>query len=448
MKFNNENLFLILSALCFILPFWLSSIFWWLIFFSFVPLFYSALHPASRDKVSFWHGYAWGFLVFFLHVSGFVQSLFSMTQGSFFLLALIIVGVIAYLAVYTGLWFLVTDFLLQFFSVNHSVIVLSIWILTATVYIWCIDTVCLWPFLRIEGYPFIHPLLPLATHPQLLWIMPYSGKTALTLLLIITNASIATWLHIRRIRSFVITTISFLPWIVFFYTAPPPQNPPAWLCKIVPLQIQFPPQSKTIFPSLYYECVYKYQQYPDAQLIVLPESALYQPIDTTFTDLIDIQLPDLLIGSLCINKKHTYNTLYWIKKGKIIHKFCKRHTLFFTEQLPWWCNNGACNSLLFSESSQRSCSHNQRPLLTISSDIFVVPYICSELFFNRYPDDNYVQFTILALCNDWWYSVNYPRQLMLLVAQLKALEWKRPIIYISYFYTYFIDAQGNIKKWL
>jgi hypothetical protein len=374
-------------------------------------------------------------------VSGFVQSLFSMAESSRFLLTVLILAIIAYLAFYAGLWFLVTQFLIKPLAGKNQFLILTVWILTAAAYIWCIDCVCLWPFLRIEGYPFIHPLLPLSTHTEFLWPISYVGKSTFTLLLLITNATIAWGFIKKNFFSIMAILLSFLPWIIFFYTAPAKQNPPKWFYQIIPLQIQFPPQPN-VFTSLYSECFYTYQQNTNTKLIVLPESALSQPINTSFTNLMQTKLPDLLIGSLFMSKGHTYNTLYWIQPNKNISKFCKRHTLFFTEQLPWWCNISSLDSLLFSESAQRTCSGNPRPLLTISDDIRLVPYLCSELFFNRQPDDSHQKYPIIALCNDWWFSVNYPRQLMLLTAQLKALEWQQPIIYISYFYIYFIPASG------
>jgi hypothetical protein len=84
-------------------------------------------------------------------------------------------------------------------------------------------------------------------------------------------------------------------------------------------------------------------------------------------------------------------------------------------------------------------SLNERPLMQIG-DTHVIPYICSELFVNRLPDDDYPNFLIVALINDRW-APPYLQELIYLGAVIQAHAWQREIVYVSYTRCSYISYQ-------
>lgn len=71
-----------------------------------------------------------------------------------------------------------------------------------------------------------------------------------------------------------------------------------------------------------------------------------------------------------------------------------------------------------------------------------MPYICSELFFNYYPDDVYRDMPIVAVCNDRLLAP-YVARLMFLGAVCQAIAWQRAIVYVSFLYQALILSNGK-----
>jgi len=108
--------------------------------------------------------------------------------------------------------------------------------------------------------------------------------------------------------------------------------------------------------------------------------------------------------------------------------------MLLSERLPDWLDVDWIRTRYFKNTPPVHAATNTRPLLKLSDRIAFVPYICSELFFNEYPDDHYPTHPILAVCNDHWAPLNHTKYQLYLAARFKAIEWQRPIIYISYQY--------------
>jgi hypothetical protein len=92
---------------------------------------------------------------------------------------------------------------------------------------------------------------------------------------------------------------------------------------------------------------------------------------------------------------------------------------------------------------------NDRLSLDLSDCVTCVPYICSELFFNEYPDDIYKNISVVALVNDTAFLrryASYISELLFLVARMKAIAWQRDIVYVSYSRSFFIDRSGMIAE--
>ena len=90
-------------------------------------------------------------------------------------------------------------------------------------------------------------------------------------------------------------------------------------------------------------------------------------------------------------------------------------------------------------------SSNDRIQLPMLNTIFI-PYICSELFFNEWPDDDYTHAPIVAIINDTLLLDSYLQELLLLLARLKAVQWQRDILYVSYGQSLFLDKWGMVTQ--
>jgi hypothetical protein len=117
--------------------------------------------------------------------------------------------------------------------------------------------------------------------------------------------------------------------------------------------------------------------------------------------------------------------------------------MFLTERIPFWLQKTFVEKIFFSQSPIIVQSTNKRPLLEINDEIKLVPYICSELFFNHQPDDTFEKYPILAIANDRNF-LPYIADLMVNHAQRIAITWNRPIIYVSFLHHVYIDTTGAL----
>jgi hypothetical protein len=152
-----------------------------------------------------------------------------------------------------------------------------------------------------------------------------------------------------------------------------------------------------------------------------------------------------VVGSFFDDAHNCYrNSCYWIKHGILQQRFDKRHAMILVERIPQLCSANMLKNMYFNQMPEIVPSCNIRPCITLSDTLRVVPYLCSELFFNEYPDDHY-DCTILLLANDTWTPARYIRHLMYLAVRFKAIQWQRTIIYVSYYYAVVCDKYGHVS---
>lgn len=445
---------------------------WWGSLCFCTPFYYLSLYHSPR----FTHGFWWGIGVF---GTMFYHLFYSPETGLAFvtpqtadlapLMALGIIGLTIYFSLYSGIWFWLTNYLLKKSPTLTLPVTLHmsiIWLITTPLYIFWIDRYSLWPFLRTEGFPLMHPLIPLTTHPTLLVLLPIIGKNLLTVLLLIPSALIislgrAAWTIQNRLlyASLCIGIIACLIMAkgthhtCYDHT----DTRPPWLTNVIwlPFQGTGTFTLATIAQQTFKQILHTH---PDTQLIILPESAFYTDAlcdnnkCTTLWNETELAHPITIIsGSFSkiptlsynqIDNMRVHNTCYLIHNGVTLQQFHKKHTMHFVEQIPSWAQHTLFFNLFFADLPPITPSRNERTPFIIPGIPPLVPYLCSELFFTENPDDNYEHIPILALINDSWTSHHCINQLLFRLAQLKALQWQRPILYISYTYGHYIDTQG------
>lgn len=438
---------LVLSAVLYALPFFFSHTVWWLVFIFAVPFLWVTMH----NRMTFLQGYIWGLTLFSLHTSGIALAITRMAHGPWYIRILPSIFIILYASLWSGLFFWLTQTgirLINWEKKPHYS--LFGWVLGLYKFIYFIDTSSLFLFDHCEGYPFMHPLLPLTEKMPLLSLLPFLGKETLTLFLLMVPTSILLLVVCTNRYSLFLMTATLLFWVISIRYEHEHGPSPVWLDHLVALpHVFYHPtdidgvhtQACTLFKNII-------AQYPQVDLIITPESAFYntllsQPeLSTVWNNHTLSKNVHLMIGTFRNKKGKYYNSLHWIYDGTIQHCFDKRHSMLLTERIPLLFNYTCIKDLYFKTFPPMRTSKKKRPLFNVNQDFSFVPYICSELFFNEQPDDIYPNSLIIVVCNDRWFKGYFPT-LMHCLARFKALYWQRPIVYISFYNQSFFDQYGH-----
>lgn len=442
-------LLLVFSAFLYALPFLFIDYAWWLVFFFPVPL----LFVASIENISFIHGYVWGVVTFLLHLSGGIGVIAAMAQEWWFIGVFLGIMMVLYQAIFSGLFFWSAALVVNFFSIRSVVIRLCIWYVALVFFITWTDHYSLWFFGIKEGYPLMHPLIPLAYHPQLLVLLPIVGKFFLTLLLLLFSVSGVVMIRLRNKATFVTWLCVSIIWLLCWCITVDDACNPAWLGQIK--SIAYRAYSAGDYSSVMINIAGNdlkkvIAQYPTTTIIFMPESAfnggaLKPELLSAWSSECIGKSVQVVFGGFCLRNDNYYNTLHWVSDGVLQQCFDKRHAMLISERLAWIMNSAFFKHIYFGNCLQTTISCNKRVPMKLSDTFTCVPYICSELFFNEYPDDDCFGMPVVALVNDTsflsWYA-SYIYELLFLVARIKAIQWQREIVYIAYTRSIFIDKRG------
>ncbi len=437
---NNTYLLLLISAVLYALPFLFIHQLWWLVFVYPIPLLYAAMY----NPMTFWHGAFWGVLAWGLHLSGVLYAIVNMAQGSWGYALIPAIGIVLYQAFFVGIIFWLTQSLIEYsrsFKIERE---LEIWTVALFAYTYWVDRWCLFVFGRVEGYQLMHPLMPLAKHPALLALLPVIGKAGLTALFFVVAATATYALARRTLFSVGLFGLSLLPWFASALLANPQQPEPEWVSKIVTMPTIFPTANdkQAMVRAAGNEFAHVVHQVPNTQLIVMPESSYYddrlsdrrEETQQFWADNHVGKNINVLVGAFRRDEEIFYNSIYWYKNGQLQSYFDKRHAMVLTEHIPSFLNFGMISDMYFRAYPQRCVGCNERTPLALLDEQSFVPYVCSELFFNERPDDNYQDMPIMFVSNDMWFDrpgARYVQDLMEVGAQFKAIQWQRDIVYTS-----------------
>lgn len=438
------------SAILFSLAFIDDRHFWWTIFIFLIPLFFYA---KSAGKLSLITIFFWSVIInaalLFSPLESFVR------MGNFHpLLYLCALIFLLYFSTYAPAWIYLTQRADQWLQ---SMPILSYvwWIATTCCYFFFMQRYSLWIFARAEGFFFYNPLLPLANHPFFLVPLGLIGSFGMLILIISSQMIPVMFWRKEKKYALFLTGIIALIWIIsyeqFGLRKMNDNLTSSQLNHIGIMVCQFPLfYEETMAISLQYQLVHQLEKNPALTTLILPESAFYakaiSPAIASYWHEHRVgKKINLIIGSFYTDQDNRlFNACYQIQNGAIINRFDKKHTMLFTENLPSVIKNDLFTKLLFNQLPERTAGSGKRELFDLGNGIQAVPYLCSELFFSQAIDDCHPTTPIIALCNDWWLSYSYARRLMLLAAQVRAIEWQRPIIYCSFFYSYLITNDAEL----
>ncbi len=411
----------------------------WMVFIFLIPVFYIAFN--IKKKISFALGMWWGICFFACHLVAAAIVLMQKAEGSFRLLPWFFF--VLYLAAHAALW------LYALSHYNNSCKHISAKILTCSfvtwIYFFYMRYIVFWPCGSLVGYCFSFPLLPLAVNPTYLTAMHIVGSLGLLFLLILGQACLAGFLagYTKVIGGAFFSIFFFIfPWKhttsfhapayiqQLCYAQPPPYHIYDPLERAEEINIQI---TKALARK------------PSALCILMPESSCPFFLNT-FPEVIRLwgynalsQDHILCIGSYRADACFKYNTLFMIKKCRIIDFYDKSFLMPIVEFIPSFLKKIICIKELFlkshSEFSPRRGTY--KPLL-LTKSFYVYPLICSDVYMRplsllceKGTNNN---FPILLIVNDAWFSLPYAQKLMFLFAKYYAIENKKDLIYIGHFF--------------
>lgn len=441
---KSPYLLLFLSAILYALPFFFSTYLWWLIFTFPIPL----LHAACRYTVSFKEWYMWGIFVFALHLHAGIFIVADLAGNCWLMGLLMGIAMVLYQALMPAFLFGTTNIIIKCYSITLPIVRLAMWGITLALCTVWIDQYCMWVFGIQEGYPLMHPLVVLAQHPALLLPLSVLGKPIMLIFFLLVPVSMILLFWYRNAWTLLFFLIALVPWIYWGFKYPTQQTNMYAHVKSLPLMIRAH-DSPTAIRILIRHLNKLIAENPQTTIVVLPESALdiINPQDMGLLNEHHLHKKIHLICGAChCTNGCYYNALYWVYDGTIQARFDKKHAMLITERLSNWMNVQCIRTLYFKNNICITVSDNERKVLDITHDNVFIPYICSELFFTEYPDNDNNAIPIMTIINDTLLIGTYLQELIYLVARLKAIQWQREIIYVSYGRSVFIDKWGTVQE--
>jgi hypothetical protein len=449
---NNECwLLLVISTFLYAIPFILSDQFWWLIFLFPVPL----LYLTRTRNLSSIHGYVWGCIVFALHMSGGIYLVACMAGDAWPVGLALGIAMVLYQALIPAFLFWSVIKITSFFSIHNQITRLCLWALALWFFIMWVDWYCLWIFGVQEGYPLMHPLILLAQQPALLCVLPILGKPLLTFLFLLISVSIVTLLWYRNGAALLFFCSILLFWLFCFYFETTKKSEFVYQThlKSLPHMIYSTADDPTVVINIVAHQLQKIiAHYPETEVIILPESAFNVNNFSELSHILELwneknigKAIHVIFGASRWYDANYYNSLHWVYNGKLCDCHDKKHAMLISERLSEWMNYDCLRSLYFNERQPITVSCDKRKKFLLSKDISFVPYVCSELFFNEFSDDEYKEEPIIAIVNDLLF-VPYIQKILVLLARFKAIYWQRDIVYVSYTESLFIDRSGKCKQ--
>ena len=447
MKLTSWCLFLA-SAVLYAIPLIIPDYAWWIAFLFPIPFFY----VASQEKIGFKAGFIWGCVAISTHLSGVILGIDNFTEaGSSWSRIIPAILLIGYSSLCSGTCFWLGARIKQGFKLTSPGTIITLWTITLWSYIFFFDRMCLFPCGVCEGYFGFHPIVALAAHPQLLTLLPIIGKNLLSLALYAVPATITLFLLKRTKLHALFIGIACLPWIISLCIPIPQLQKPEWLDKIVAFPAAFNNMETHLMQAEaaqnYYRSIKDRNE--QCEIIFMPESSFNSVQLSVDPNLCKLWSEDhlgkpmhIVLGSFRWEGPHFRNSLHWIYNGKLEAVFDKRHGMALLERIPPCLNTPTIYELFHKTRPEVNPSTQPRPIFCVCKTAQFTPYICSELFFNEFPDDNHTT-TILAATNDLWCFNLYVAKLMYLNARLKAIMWQRDILYISFKYASYFDKYGN-----
>jgi len=434
------------ATIVYVAALWFPHLFWWGIWI--YPI--GIIVAGAQYGIEWYISYIWGCVTYGLHSIGLYYGIMHMAEGPIWLRIIPSMLMIGYVALCPTTLFTLATYIQRYAC--SMIARVGIWMITLCVLTYLLDSSILTIFGRWEGNPLFHPTLALAHMPDMLSLLPLIGKIGYTILIMLPAALAAYTIMIPRIHHAMWVLITMTPWLISRQVHVSESAPRDHLSRITVIPIMFPHSMDIddIMSMANSTMQMAHATYPQTETYIFPESAFHRG---------DMQqhasrwnTPDttrIIYGAFSWLDTMYCNTLAAVEDGNIVYQFRKRHAMPLTERIPYlldypWLRNQYCHE----EPEIRASAEARKPL-TVLNGVSCVPYICSELFMQEYPDDDHPWLAVLFVGQDMWLRhtmSSYISDLMLAHARVRAMTWHRPIIYITYRHAYYITRSGELVE--
>lgn len=403
---------LVLSALLVLTAFFIPNPFGFLILVAWVPL-------AFWGRATFVGGFVWGLLVFGGHFIWLLTFLTEKTPACWWLACLLYLAIVGYFSLTTGLWFWVDGQVQRRWPGGWRRLVG--WWTVAGLYYWFFSGYSLWIFFRREGYPFLHPGIPLARFSFFLWFVAKIG--------LVWQGMLGYW----PVQITKPATINFV------YCPPVDLKNQAQQTPVGLGQAVYHRLTSLVLPDA--------DRQPGTTVIVAPET--FYPASLNLhpeqSRLWCGGLPQsghLIFGSQATVGQKYYQTAYWIHDGLIKKYYVKKHQVPFAEKIPrGWRKLPLIKETFLKNNEQFSKDRRsvEEALFEITPEVVFLPQLCSEFFFKTPAEKIWAgrqkaagrNFFIIFLVNDSWFMKYFKRLLQDLTA-IKAAFLGAPVVYVGH----------------
>lgn len=410
-------LMVLLSAILFNLSFFFSNYCGFLVLFFWIPLFY-ALNIIPNNYCcpkGFSVGFVWGFSAFSFNVIWLYILLLTKSNASLSLATILYLFMVLYVSMITAAFFAGINYLMQLSKkITYKLISFFAGLFF---YFNFLIQYSLIIFGRLEGYPFINPLIPLVKYKLFIFVFNF-----LISFFISTPKTHDNVLNNKNIKIFYLKPVEI--------TRKEQVDNPHYY-------------GQKIYHGLSDLDLFKYKNKYKKIIIVSPESTFPFAINKHL-DQIDFWsnvLPGnayVFLGTMRTQESKTYQSISIINKGLIIDFYDKTHLMPFVEELNLFFNQFSWAKNIFLNGKNKlcqasSCSRGNSFLLDY--DVCIIPQICSEFFFN-FKKTTLREFAgtsavIFLFVNDSWF-VKYFRKIMKNMVYLRNIKNRMPILYITH----------------
>lgn len=298
-------------------------------------------------------------------------------------------------------------------------------------------------FLRVEGFPFFSPLVPLAQYASTLAVVAWGGMTFCSVLVHGTVAALFLCTTQRWRAGVVILGVVLSICGVAWYKRPSTESP-SWV-----YHVRWVPGSMCSSRSDL--CIVRnanmvFGDDDDNTLCIMPESALEGYCGETVHG--DICSHGGWQGGALLAGIHTqlsggwHNSVVLADRESCAIVYIKQRTMPLIEQLPAWaCWPWVCDAYLYQQSGIIPATQERKPVDVPGIGPMLL-YLCSDLFLEinapQYPG------VVIALVNDNWVRYSFLQRSLMLLARLKSATWGRVVVYCSYRYGCVMIPCGQI----
>jgi len=418
---------------------------WWLA----IPALVLLWLACERQQVGWWSLCAWGLVIYGVHAVFLLRSF-----ATLFRTGPSLVGGWAFLTFYfvlhAGLWGWCMGFVRQKLVLPWCRLLVYC-VLSWGFFSW-IATSIFWVFDCWEGYPLLDILAPFgAARLGCVWtgLLGFAGARLLVLVYAMICTLVLVYVRWWLILALFVVTIGLFVPLAYVRT-----EVPAWVPSVGVAHAGFlplgPQHSAVRTGQVYGACLCGavsglLAQWPNVRLLIAPEAAFPpclnkdKPVCRCLSQALEGR--QLVLGAARSSYEGIYTSVYLMESQGIVDWYDKTHGMFFIERTPKWFA-GLQKWVGYGHSTMRGL----KPVkyLRIGEDQYVLPCVCSELFFTDCIASCPRHVPVVACVNDGWYQGNPITHLLWGVARLKASAHQVSIVYVSFAYAQVLLPDGCV----